>query len=54
MTSHVMQARECLHRALIAGADARNPRLVALERLIADAEKASPAVPVATSVEQAK
>jgi Tfp pilus assembly protein PilF len=33
-------ARESLRRALAAGADARNPRLVALDRLIGDAERA--------------
>jgi type II secretory pathway component GspD/PulD (secretin)/Tfp pilus assembly protein PilF len=33
-------ARESLRRALAAGAEARNPRLVALDRLIGDAERA--------------
>ncbi|MFN7591461.1 MAG: hypothetical protein ACK501_00525 [Planctomycetota bacterium] len=37
----VVAARESLLRALAAGADARNPRIVALERLVADAEKAA-------------
>ncbi|MBL8735512.1 MAG: hypothetical protein JNL12_03725 [Planctomycetes bacterium] len=34
-------ARDSLLRALAAGADARNPRLVALERMVADAEHAA-------------
>lgn len=40
----VRQARESLTRAYIAGADARNPRIVALARLIADAEEGLPPV----------
>jgi len=39
-TGKVHDARASLHSALAAGADARNPRLVALDRLIADAENA--------------
>ncbi len=35
---HADKARDSLRRAMEAGADARNPRLVALERLVADAE----------------
>jgi Tfp pilus assembly protein PilF len=38
---YVAAARDSLLRALAAGADARNPRLVALDRMIADAEKAA-------------
>ncbi len=38
-TGHVPQARESLRRALVAGADARNPRMVALEGLIAEQEQ---------------
>lgn len=41
----VAAARASLHRALVAGADGRNPRLVALERLVADAEAKQPAAP---------
>lgn len=37
---HVEVARACLRRALISGADVANPRLVALDRLIAEAEAA--------------
>lgn len=37
----VAAARDSMLRALAAGADARNPRLVALERMVADAEKAA-------------
>ena len=40
-TGHVVEARESLHRALVAGADARNPRLAALESLVAAAEQAA-------------
>lgn len=40
---HVAAARDSMLRALAAGADARNPRLVALERMVADAEKAAAA-----------
>jgi len=39
MTGHAALARESLRRALIAGADARNPRLVALDKLVTQAEK---------------
>lgn len=39
-TGHPAEARESLHRALVAGADARNPRMVALENLVAEAEGA--------------
>lgn len=38
-TGHLPQARESLRRALVAGADARNPRMVALEGLIAEQEQ---------------
>lgn len=38
---HVGASRDSLLRALAAGADARNPRLVALDRMIVDAEKAA-------------
>ncbi len=44
-TGAVDLARESLRQALVSGADPRNPRLVALERLITDAEKAPPAQP---------
>ena len=37
-TDDVALARASLTRAYFAGADARNPRMVALARLIADAE----------------
>jgi len=42
-------ARANLRRALAAGADARNPRLVALERLIDDAERAAAAAAAAAA-----
>lgn len=38
LAGHVEKARESLRRALAAGADARSPRVVALERLVGDAE----------------
>lgn len=38
---YVPQARDSLRRALIAGGDARNPRLAALENLVAEAERAA-------------
>ncbi len=44
-TGHADKARESLNRALAAGADARNPRLVALERLVVDAEQKAAAKP---------
>lgn len=39
-TGDLVRARESLGQALLGGADARNPRLVALARLVADAEQA--------------
>jgi len=42
-TGHLMQARESLQRALVAGVDARNPRMVALDSLIREAELAAAA-----------
>jgi MSHA biogenesis protein MshL len=38
-TGHVPEARESLRRALVGGADARNPRLVALTALVEAAEQ---------------
>lgn len=38
-TGHLLEARESLRRALVGGADARNPRLVALTALIEAAER---------------
>lgn len=40
-TGNVEQARQSLDRALLGGADARNPRIVALERLVGDAQRAA-------------
>jgi Flp pilus assembly protein TadD len=39
VTGHLVQARESLQRALVAGVDSRNPRMVALENLIREAEQ---------------
>ncbi|MBL9075979.1 MAG: tetratricopeptide repeat protein [Planctomycetes bacterium] len=49
----VQEARESLRRALAAGADARNPRLVALDRLIGDAEQAAAAAAAAAGTASA-
>jgi hypothetical protein len=43
------RARAGLRQALIAGGDVRNPRLVALERLIAEAERAAAAAAAAAA-----
>jgi len=40
-TGNVEAARQSLDRALLGGADARNPRVVALERLVTDAQRAA-------------
>jgi MSHA type pilus biogenesis protein MshL len=45
----VHEARASLRSALAAGADARNPRLVALDRLVADAELAAAAAAAAAA-----
>jgi MSHA biogenesis protein MshL len=37
-TGHVVEARESLNRALVAGADARNPRVAALQALVEEGE----------------
>lgn len=42
-------ARESLNRALVAGADARNPRIVALDRLITTGEQAAEAARAAAA-----
>jgi type II secretory pathway component GspD/PulD (secretin)/Flp pilus assembly protein TadD len=44
-TGAAARARNSLRQALVHGADPRNPRLVALDRLIAEAEKGLPARP---------
>lgn len=38
-TGDIAKARQCVDQALLSGADARNPRVVALGRLVADAER---------------
>lgn len=49
----VADARANLRRALASGADARNPRLVALDRLIGDAERAAAIAAAAAPAAQA-